>query len=129
MEHRPAYYTYDPEADAWYFARGDRSPPPYKTQRHVEAIIDVASDGTLAGIELLSLEPIRQPRSSTIPDETVEAMIKAAIDAAVAQPIKVTGTTEEVARQSRRNIVTATVDWPVVMRAALAVFQAREGGE
>jgi len=34
-----------------------RKPPPYKNQRRVEAIIDIAEDGTLAGIELIDKMP------------------------------------------------------------------------
>lgn len=33
------------------------SEPPYLRQRHVEAIIDIASDGTLAGVELIDNMP------------------------------------------------------------------------
>ena len=47
------YWTYDSRAGAWYFGLCERTPPPYLIQRHVEAIIDIASDGSIAGIELL----------------------------------------------------------------------------
>lgn len=58
MEKRPGYWTYDDEAvkDAghlYYFAPANRAPGPYLKQRHVQAIIDIASDGTLAGVELI----------------------------------------------------------------------------
>jgi hypothetical protein len=52
-----AYWTYDDEADAWYFAPVDRVPPPYLKQVEVKAIVDIAPDGTLAGIELLGPIP------------------------------------------------------------------------
>src|SRR6185312_12493297 len=52
-----AQWTYDPEAEAYYFAPMQAAPPPYLTQRHVEAIIDIASDGTLAGVELIDNMP------------------------------------------------------------------------
>jgi len=48
-----AYWTYDPEAEAYYFAPVQRRKPPYKEQRHVTAILDIADDGTLAGVELV----------------------------------------------------------------------------
>ena len=48
-----AKWTYDGEADAWYFALDERQAPPYLTQRRIEAIVDIAADGTLAGIEIL----------------------------------------------------------------------------
>lgn len=63
MEKRAAYYTFDERAKAehgmrlYYFAPADRSPPPYLTQRHVNAIIDIAADGTLAGVELIENMP------------------------------------------------------------------------
>ncbi len=59
MKQRPAFFTYDDEAFAtigehlYYFAPTDRAPPPYKRQIHVDAILDIAEDGTLAGIELV----------------------------------------------------------------------------
>lgn len=52
-----AQWTYDPEAEAYYFAPMQASPPPYLKQRHVNAIIDIASDGTLAGVELIDNMP------------------------------------------------------------------------
>lgn len=57
LEQRPAYWTYDARAFAeigehlYYFGPIDRTKPPYR-QVHVTAVVDVASDGTLAGIEL-----------------------------------------------------------------------------
>lgn len=57
MRKRDAYWTYDPEAEAYYFAPVQRRKPPYRKQITVEAIIDVAADGTLAGIELLDAPP------------------------------------------------------------------------
>lgn len=55
LKQRPAYWTHEdgPGGHAYYFAPGQRKPPPYTTQRRVEAIIDIAEDGTLAGIELI----------------------------------------------------------------------------
>lgn len=52
LERHKGWWTYDPEADAYYFAPLTRAPGPYKTQRQMRAIVDVASDGTMAGIEL-----------------------------------------------------------------------------
>lgn len=63
VRHRPAYWTYDDEAfddigeHLYYFAPENRAPPPYLTQRHVPAIIDIAADGTLAGVELIDGMP------------------------------------------------------------------------
>jgi hypothetical protein len=69
LEKRPAYWTYDETAGqrAYYFAPTDRTPPPYTTQIEVTAIIDIASDGTLAGVELLSvhLPPAPKRKHST----------------------------------------------------------------
>lgn len=53
MQKLSAYWTYDAEAHTYYFAPNSRTPPPYHEQRRVEAILDIASDGTLAGIELV----------------------------------------------------------------------------
>ena len=49
----PAYWTYDYETDAYYFAPSNRTAPPYLKQVEVTAILDIASDGTLAGVELV----------------------------------------------------------------------------
>ncbi len=58
---RPAYWTYDdgsetagrPVCRAYYFAPSNAAPPPYLEQRRVEATLDIAADGTLAGVELV----------------------------------------------------------------------------
>ena len=63
MEKRQAFWTHDDEAAAegmghlYYFFPVGREPPPYVTQRHVRAIIDIAPDGTLAGVELIDDMP------------------------------------------------------------------------
>jgi hypothetical protein len=62
MEKRPAYWTFDEVAakevgNLYYFAPANRAPGPYRTQRHVSAIIDIADDGTLAGVELIDDMP------------------------------------------------------------------------
>ena len=59
MEKRDAYWTFDERAERergmklYYFAPCNRAAPPYVEQRRVEAIIDIAADGTLAGVELI----------------------------------------------------------------------------
>lgn len=62
LEHRPGFWTHDDAAaddvgHLYYFAPTNRAPPPYKRQRRVTAIIDIASDGTLAGVELIDDMP------------------------------------------------------------------------
>lgn len=62
MDKRPGFWTLDDEAvedvgHLYYFAPVNRHPPPYKTQRRVTAIIDIAPDGTLAGVELIDDMP------------------------------------------------------------------------
>lgn len=55
-----ARYTHDDSADVghlYYIEIDGRSPPPYTTQREVRAIVDIATDGTLAGIELIDDMP------------------------------------------------------------------------
>ena len=59
MERGSAYWTYDDEAGAWYLGLDERTPPPYTTQRHTNAILDLDADGRLAGVELP--EPIQPP--------------------------------------------------------------------
>lgn len=68
LEKRPAYWTHDPEAGAYYFGLSERTKPPYLKQVRVTAILDVASDGTLAGVDLC-LDPLPPPPgSSSTPD-------------------------------------------------------------
>lgn len=52
LQKHTAFWTYDTEADAYYFEPTARRAPPYTTRR-VEAILDIAQDGTLAGVELV----------------------------------------------------------------------------
>jgi hypothetical protein len=58
---RLAFWTHDDAARAsghlYYFALADRAPPPYHQQKHVQAILDIAEDGTLAGVELIDDMP------------------------------------------------------------------------
>lgn len=53
LDRRPAYWTYQDEPRAYYFAPTDCSPSPYRRQVQVTANLDVAEDGTLAGVELV----------------------------------------------------------------------------
>lgn len=46
-------YQEDPDFKAYYFKLDGRMPGPYLKQVTTEAILDIASDGTLAGIELV----------------------------------------------------------------------------
>lgn len=48
----PATWTYSHDTGCYYFAPTNRTKPPYLRQIIVEAIVDVASDGSLAGVEL-----------------------------------------------------------------------------
>lgn len=62
MEKRAAWWTCDDGAPSddghlYYFAPENRAKGPYRVQRRVEAIIDIAEDGTLAGVELIDHMP------------------------------------------------------------------------
>lgn len=48
----PATWTYCHDTGCYYFAPTNRTKPPYLRQIIVEAVVDVASDGSLAGVEL-----------------------------------------------------------------------------
>lgn len=56
LEQIPATYTHDTDAEMYYFAPSERAPGPYLKQIKIEAIVDVASDGSLAGIEFDSAQ-------------------------------------------------------------------------
>lgn len=68
LEKRPAYWTFEnhPVAGkAYYFAPTERASGPYRSQKRVTAILDIADDGTLAGVELV-LDPLPPaPTAST----------------------------------------------------------------
>lgn len=56
----PATFTRDDNPSLgplYYFAPANRQPGPYLRQREVMAIIDIAADGTLAGVELIDDMP------------------------------------------------------------------------
>lgn len=57
MEKWPASFTYDPDHRLYYFAPDCRAKAPYRKQIEVRAIIDIADDGTLAGVELIDNMP------------------------------------------------------------------------
>lgn len=60
MEQHPAFYEHSNKSGVghlYYFAPIGRARPPYTTQREVHAIIDIADDGTLAGVELIDDMP------------------------------------------------------------------------
>lgn len=69
MERRQAFWTYDEQAfkehgyHLYYFAPANRTKSPYRKQIHVDAILDIADDGTLAGVELVS-GPLPPPPAS-----------------------------------------------------------------
>ncbi len=46
------YWTYDPDAGAWYFGLNERASPPYQNQLEVHATLDLDADGRLA-IEII----------------------------------------------------------------------------
>jgi len=48
-----AKMTYDKDAHTYYFKPSMCLGPPYLKQLHVEAIVDVAEDGTLGGVEII----------------------------------------------------------------------------
>jgi hypothetical protein len=52
---KSAHWTHEksPAGHLYYFAPNSAALPPYKKQIRVTAIIDVAEDGTLAGVELI----------------------------------------------------------------------------
>ncbi len=54
LKKRKATWTYSGEhGHLYYFAPKKRRPPPYLKQVIVEAILDIADDGTLAGVEIV----------------------------------------------------------------------------
>lgn len=63
LQRRQAHWTYDPEAHAYYFAPESRAEPPYRHQKRATAILDIAADGTLAGIELADGDLPPPPRN------------------------------------------------------------------
>jgi hypothetical protein len=48
-----AWTCSDESGYLWYFSLKERRAPPYRNQRQVTAILDIAEDGTLAGVELI----------------------------------------------------------------------------
>lgn len=64
---RKAVFTYEdsPAGPLYYFAMPVRPPGPYLEQRIVDAIIDIAADGSLAGIELIDRMPALSTSEST----------------------------------------------------------------
>lgn len=57
---RKSVFTYEHDDAAghlYYFAPQVTAPGPFLEQRHVQAIVDIASDGTFAGVELIDNMP------------------------------------------------------------------------
>ena len=48
----PAEWTFSHDTGCYYFAPTNRAKPPYLRQIEVTAIVDIAADGSLAGVEL-----------------------------------------------------------------------------
>jgi hypothetical protein len=70
LEQRAAWYTCQLEdGPLYYFAPAERTAPPYKRQIEVTAIVDIASDGTMAGVELVWGDLPPPPRPS-LPDKS-----------------------------------------------------------
>lgn len=49
-------WSYDEDAEAWYFRLEERGKPPYLKQVRTEALVDIDSEGKVAGIEIISLD-------------------------------------------------------------------------
>ena len=57
---RKAVFTYSDDpvgGHLYYFGPQTTTPGPYREQRHVKAIVDIASDGSFAGVELIDNMP------------------------------------------------------------------------
>jgi hypothetical protein len=65
LERHQGWWTYyeDDDDRSYYFAPENRTDGPYRTQREVRAIIDIADDGTLAGVELIDDMPVAPKRT------------------------------------------------------------------
>jgi hypothetical protein len=106
---RGATFTYDGDGtDAYYFAPVARTKPPYLRQMHVDATVDVASDGSLAGVELILANvpppptmadgPAVQPRQSDI-DDAIQAVRKL-----IAHKVFVLGTSRDQSQRDNQTI-------------------------
>ena len=75
-DRRKSVFTYEHDDAAghlYYFAPQTTTPGPYLTQRHVQAIVDIASDGTFAGVELIdNMPPLNSGGADTKSDGGVE---------------------------------------------------------
>ncbi len=60
----------------YYIELAGRTAPPYTQQRHVNAILDIASDGTLAGIELIDDMPPPPLSSDNVSDGSKGGRVK-----------------------------------------------------
>lgn len=63
----------------YYFALAGCSPGPYRAQRSVEAILDIADDGSLAGVELIDNMPPPPAGAQSI--DAKDALLREAKDA------------------------------------------------
>lgn len=57
-----ATFTFDEDECLYYFKPSKRIDPPYHRQQRVEAIVDIAVDGTLAGVEIIGLTATPLPQ-------------------------------------------------------------------
>ena len=62
MRQHSAFWTYDSEVRAYYFAPTSRRPSPYRRQIEATVVLDIADDGSLAGIELLAPATVCPPQ-------------------------------------------------------------------
>jgi len=73
---RKSVFTYehnDVAGHLYYFAPQVTAPGPFLEQRHVQAIVDIASDGTFAGVELIdNMPPLNSGAADTKSDGGVE---------------------------------------------------------
>lgn len=60
----------------YYVEIAGRAPPPYTVQRHVGAILDIAADGTLAGIELIDDMPPLPSLSDSVSEASKGVRVK-----------------------------------------------------
>jgi hypothetical protein len=127
----PATFTYDGDGEeAYYFAPAERPKGPYLKQVTTEAIINVAFDGTFAGVELFPrgvLPPhvVSEPQQAS-PDASAVAEAVRAIKGLVDHKLYVLGLSRSECERNRetlyvRNLTAQINRWNEHARLALSL--------
>lgn len=99
-------YEHSEAGNLYYFAPQTRAPGPFREQRYVNAIVDIASDGTFAGVELIDdMPPLTQEQPDAGPQHSPELKegLKRVVKTLKSRPVELRGPFKSILTEPERD--------------------------